>query len=205
MAGALELQTLSVDIAYDMLAIGQERLGASAWIVAGDLERLPLARASIDCAVCLNALHHVPDTAAAVKEVHRVLRPGGRVVFGEPGRGHADQVQAQTATGEWGVQERELPPELLLDACHRAGFSHVVMKPLSAAVPWYEVDARRWQQWHRHAATRRPLRAPAVSHARCSKRWDWARGRGIEDALGMELIRIVGGAMDAHPFVVATK
>jgi ubiquinone/menaquinone biosynthesis C-methylase UbiE len=199
-------QTLSVDIAHDMLAIGQTRLGGSAWVVAGDLERLPISDASIDYAMCLNALHHVPDTAAAVREAHRVLRPGGRVVFGEPGRGHADQAQAQTATGEWGVQERELPPEVLLDACHRAGFCHVVLKPLTAAVPWYEVDAQRWRQWHRHAATRRPLRAAGRMSRAVLEAFGLGKGGvGFEDALGMELIRIVGGAVDSHPFVVATK
>jgi hypothetical protein len=141
-----------------------------------------------------------------VSEVHRVLRPGGRVVFGEPGRGHADHAQAQTATGEWGVQERELPPEVLLDACHRAGFCHVAVKPLTAAVPWYEVDAQRWRQWHRHAATRRPLRAVGRMSRAVLEAFGLAKGGvGFEDALGMELIRIVGGAMDSHPFVVATK
>jgi len=199
-------QTVSVDIAHDMLAIGRSRLGDAAWIVAGDLERLPIADASIDYAVCLNALHHVPDAAAAVGEVHRVLRRGGRVVFSEPGRGHADQAATQTATGEWGVQERELPPDVLLDACHRAGFSRVMLTPLTAALPWYEVDAQRWRQWHRHAGTRRPLRALGrIARGLLEGLGLGKRGVAFEDALGMELIRIVGGAMDSHPFVVATK
>ncbi len=47
-------------------------------------EALPFADASFDGAVLLNALHHVPDPAAALVEAARVLVPGGRLVVVEP-------------------------------------------------------------------------------------------------------------------------
>jgi SAM-dependent methyltransferase len=40
-------------------------------------EHLPLAAASVDVAICFNALDHMCDPAAALAEVRRVLRPGG--------------------------------------------------------------------------------------------------------------------------------
>jgi SAM-dependent methyltransferase len=47
-------------------------------------EALPFADASFDGAVMLNALHHVPDPAAALSEAARVVGPGRVVVIVEP-------------------------------------------------------------------------------------------------------------------------
>ena len=45
-----------------------------------DAERLDLPDNSFDVVYSHGVLHHTPDTAAAIKEIHRVLRPGGRAV-----------------------------------------------------------------------------------------------------------------------------
>ena len=204
--GRFNVQTISVDIATNMLGVARTRLGARAWIVVGDLERLPLAAASVDHAICLNALHHVPDTAAALRETFRVLRSGGRLVIGEPGRGHDVNETSQGAADAFGVQERALPPEALFDGCHAAGFSRVVVKPLLAGVPWYEVDAPRWARWRRHAGTRRPARAAGRIGRALLEAAGWGKnGPAFEDAIGMELVRIVHNATDDHPLIVATK
>ena len=46
----------------------------------GDMEKLPLADASIDLALLSQALHHAAHPARAMAEATRVLRPGGRVL-----------------------------------------------------------------------------------------------------------------------------
>lgn len=46
----------------------------------GDMYRLPVADASVDLAVLHQVLHYADDPAAAIREVARVLRPGGRVL-----------------------------------------------------------------------------------------------------------------------------
>lgn len=48
---------------------------------------LPWPDAHFDAAVCLDVLEHVPDDAAAVAELARVVRPGGTVVVSVPHRG----------------------------------------------------------------------------------------------------------------------
>lgn len=52
-------------------------------LVPASAERLPLPDASVDEVICSLVLCTVPDPAAAVREVRRVLRPGGRFRFVE--------------------------------------------------------------------------------------------------------------------------
>jgi ubiquinone/menaquinone biosynthesis C-methylase UbiE len=54
-----------------------EALGMSAEIVNGDAENLPFADRSFDRVSSNGVLHHTPDIAAALSQIHRVLRPGG--------------------------------------------------------------------------------------------------------------------------------
>lgn len=52
--------------------------GLSSQLLVADAERLPFAEAAFDMVYSWGVIHHSPDTAAAVGEIHRVLRPGGR-------------------------------------------------------------------------------------------------------------------------------
>jgi ArsR family transcriptional regulator len=72
-------QVVAVDQSMPMLKAAKKRLAAHPNIkfVCGTLEQLPLESESVDAAVSVLVLHHVPDPLAALKEVRRVLRPGG--------------------------------------------------------------------------------------------------------------------------------
>lgn len=47
-----------------------------------EAERLPVASGSIDYVYTNGVLHHTPDTADTMREIHRVLKPGGVAVIG---------------------------------------------------------------------------------------------------------------------------
>jgi ubiquinone/menaquinone biosynthesis C-methylase UbiE len=51
--------------------------GAEGDFMISDGERLPFRDESFDVVYSNGVLHHTPDTAGAIREVHRVLRPGG--------------------------------------------------------------------------------------------------------------------------------
>lgn len=59
------------------------RLGLGARVLDGRAEELALPDGSVDAVVCSYVLCSVADQAAALGEVHRVLRPGGRFLFAE--------------------------------------------------------------------------------------------------------------------------
>lgn len=88
-AGVIDELTC-VDISPGMLAAladNAARLGLDVGAAVADAESLPFADQSFDLVVGHAVLHHLPHLDRALQEIHRVLRPGGRIVFaGEPSR-----------------------------------------------------------------------------------------------------------------------
>ncbi|MFC7165718.1 class I SAM-dependent methyltransferase [Halospeciosus flavus] len=72
-----DFEPVVVDLSRPMLRVAHEK---GLRTVQGDARRLPVADESVDAAVFVDALHHVPDVPAALADVARVLRPGGVLV-----------------------------------------------------------------------------------------------------------------------------
>jgi ubiquinone/menaquinone biosynthesis C-methylase UbiE len=71
---------LGVDRYRGMLRIARRRAPAIPW-VQGDGAHLPLRSATFDYATNQFSYHHMADREGFFREVHRVLRPGGRFVL----------------------------------------------------------------------------------------------------------------------------
>jgi SAM-dependent methyltransferase len=85
--------------------------GREATVIEAPAERLPFEDSSFDTAVFTLVLCTVPEPAAALAEVARVLRPGGRMLFIEHVRAESPGV------ARW--QDRlERPWRFLGDGCH---------------------------------------------------------------------------------------
>jgi demethylmenaquinone methyltransferase / 2-methoxy-6-polyprenyl-1,4-benzoquinol methylase len=78
-------QVVLSDVNPDMLAAGRDRLldaglAGNVHCVLADAERLPCADASFDCLTIGFGLRNVTDKAAALRSMHRVLKPGGQLL-----------------------------------------------------------------------------------------------------------------------------
>ena len=81
---APEARVVGIDISEEMLATAREKAARLPQADRIELRRvdvqgLDLADASFDAVVSLFAIQHLPDPAAAFTQMHRVLRPGGRL------------------------------------------------------------------------------------------------------------------------------
>ncbi|MFO0952227.1 MAG: methyltransferase domain-containing protein [Isosphaeraceae bacterium] len=73
-----------IDLVSGMLRKGTERWRRCSGVVQpvqGDSERLPFADGSFDVLTCANSFHHYPHQERAIREMNRVLRPGGRLLL----------------------------------------------------------------------------------------------------------------------------
>ena len=71
---------LGLDAESEGLALAHAALPEVPFVHASGTD-IPLADASVDAVVAINVLEHIPDDVAALREVYRVWRPGGRAVI----------------------------------------------------------------------------------------------------------------------------
>jgi SAM-dependent methyltransferase len=137
----LGIRTVSVDLSVEMMSRGRRRLAADdrlvfrdqSFFVAARGQLLPFAGESFDGVLCMNALHHLPSYAAVLREMHRVLRPGGRAVFSEPGTRHARDALAQFRMREERVLEKSVSLPLIRRLALDAGFTRMRVIPLRSS------------------------------------------------------------------------
>ena len=109
-------------LAHARALAGRRKVQNITW-KRGELERLPLADASVDVALLSQALHHAKEPAAALGEARRVLRPGGRVLILDL-REHGESWVRARLGDEWpGFADKQLR-DLLVEA----GFDEVKLR-----------------------------------------------------------------------------
>ena len=79
-----DLVPISVDLSYGMLHAGR----SSAPRVQADILRLPVPDGSVDGVTCGFALRNLVDLDTFFRELHRVVRPGGRISLLDVGVPH---------------------------------------------------------------------------------------------------------------------
>jgi len=117
---------IGVDSSVNMLDQAQKRLRSQSDAVdlrLGELEHLPLKDAEADIAVLNMVLHYISFPGQGIREVYRVLRPGGKFIildfdkhqqewvrekFGGPWLGfHKQEIQAWLEEAGFSLQETE--------------------------------------------------------------------------------------------------
>lgn len=79
-----DLTVHAVDVSPSMVEVARRRVtqadvGERLWVELADVAALPLDPASVDLVVSSLSFHHWTDVPAAVRELRRVTRPGGRI------------------------------------------------------------------------------------------------------------------------------
>lgn len=142
----LRRTSVAVDISLDMLRVARtRRTRRPISAVAGDLEQLPFLDGTFNKAICLSAIHHVPNIPKALRELARVLAADGVAVFSEPGVGHSTKPWSLSASQDFGVLEQDIDIEPFIESCEAAGFSHVYVCPMSYTIPEFELTKHEWR------------------------------------------------------------
>jgi SAM-dependent methyltransferase len=81
-----KLDAWGVEFEAKKVAQGQAHPEFGGRISQGDIQRLPHADGEWDYAMLNEVLEHVPDDVAGVREVHRILKPGGLLFVFSPNR-----------------------------------------------------------------------------------------------------------------------
>jgi len=74
-------RAVGIDTSRQMLDLAERRIAEipQAEVMEARVEAMPFTDAEFDAASCVQVLLFVPDAAAALGELHRVLKPGGRL------------------------------------------------------------------------------------------------------------------------------
>jgi SAM-dependent methyltransferase len=88
-----------------------------------DGHHIDLPDASVDRIVCFDAFHHVPNPAAVMGELGRVLRPGGIAGFSEPGPNHSKAARSQYEMKNYTAFENDIVIPDIWRWARAAGFA----------------------------------------------------------------------------------
>ncbi len=191
-----------------------------------DAETIPYPDASVDLVVGHAVLHHLPDVEQAMREVLRVLKPGGRFVFaGEPTR-YGDVIARRLSRLTWWAATRatRLPglgswrrPRQELDESSRAAalewvvdlhtFAPAALRRVAIAAGAVDVEVRTeeltaaWFGW--------PVRTFEAAVPPGKLGWNWAtfayRGWSRLSALDRRLTRVVPAGLFYNALVTGVR
>jgi len=108
-------RVVGLDASRALLSAASDRTGDSVSLVLGDAARLPLVADSVDLAVYVATLHHLPtvsDRRASLDELARVLAPDGRALVSAWSTAH-DRFDAESGFGttvDWTLPGGETIP-----------------------------------------------------------------------------------------------
>jgi SAM-dependent methyltransferase len=125
-------RVIGVDLTEDMVAQGsrlaEEHGYGNVEFRLGDIDHLPVAAGTVDVVISNCVINLTPDKLASFQEVHRVLRPGGRILIADLVTAGELPSEVRQSAAAWadclaGAMEKEA----YLETIRQAGFSDVAV------------------------------------------------------------------------------
>ncbi len=147
-----------LDLSDGMLAQCHARLRAAdgrLHLIRGDSERLPFADDAFDVVTCAHSFHHYPHQDRVASEMHRVLRPGGRLLIID---GDRDRLWGRFLFDVLVVWMEGDVHHLSAPAFHalyeRAGFEHISQRRRKGPLPFLMTSGEAVKPTHTHVVRR---------------------------------------------------
>lgn len=84
---------IGLDLSAGMLrSLEDLRQSGGLSLVQADVQHLPLPDQTVDVAMAMHMLYHVPDVPAAIRELRRITKPGGTVLASTNGSAHLAEI-----------------------------------------------------------------------------------------------------------------
>lgn len=120
-------KTLGIDLCDELMEIANRRASAervNARFMTGDMQTYEPDQ-EVDGVVIYNALHHVADPQSVLRLACQNLRPGGRIVLGEPTWLHKYSPHAQDVANSRDILEEGFTRRKLRKMLRSAGFRKI--------------------------------------------------------------------------------
>ncbi|HEX6159572.1 MAG TPA: methyltransferase domain-containing protein, partial [Thermoanaerobaculia bacterium] len=127
-----------MDVSPTALRVAEEHFGEAAHrprFVLFDGYTIDLPDESVDRIVCFDAFHHVPNPDRVLRELGRVLKPGGLAAFSEPGPHHSKSALSQFEMRTYGVLENDVDIHAIWNVARECGFADLHLAAFSGTPP----------------------------------------------------------------------
>lgn len=129
---------------YNMLRLRRAAGRGAAGVFLADVTDYPTVDEAFDLVFFNHVIEHIPDDLAALREIRRILRPGGVCILGTPNEGAAWWQLAyrlQPSTRAMSDHVHHYTPELLAERCADAGLRVRHVERLGWGLPHWTLDA----------------------------------------------------------------
>lgn len=176
-----QLDAIGMEISSRLLKEGRRRDETLPLVQAG-AEQLPCGDESLDGVLCECVLSLLPEPGRALREFHRILRPGGHLILSDMylrSPGGADIFKEQSADG---CLQGALPRHRMVTMIHEAGFTIL--------------------RWEDHSAFLKELAARLIlAHGSMEEFWDKTKSTGCPG--GMQ--QLLTDARPGYYLLIARK
>ena len=125
-------KVIGVDMTEDMVARGRQLAHEHGFgnveFRQGDIEHLPVDSATVDVIISNCVINLTPDKLASFKEIHRVLKPGGRILIADLVTAGELPPDVQASAAAWAdCLAGAMAKQAYLETIRSAGFAEVAV------------------------------------------------------------------------------